>query len=196
MKKLPGLAGQIQAMLEQMPARALAFLESPIRRVPAGRDASAARDRYFDLEREYRRPQWVLAVSSLPGDRADALRLMFELQQEQADLHRTAFGPDPIPWEDGRDLADSHALSAHLLYLAWQAEVALVDHVETDWARLGKVEFAAVSAAAAPVLARLYRDRPVDRLARYEDLWQAVVDLVGGQAAEVVACLPAPDVVA
>jgi hypothetical protein len=50
-----------------------------------------------------------------PADRAYLLNQLADYEQQLADLHPAAFGPDPNPDEGGRDVAESLASSATLL---------------------------------------------------------------------------------
>lgn len=159
--------------------------------LPQTGDEYAARSAYFDLAESMGPPDRVLATSADPRTRAGALEVRANTMRRMAELYPVAFGPDPNPDEDGRDLAESHALAAHLLYLLWELERPC-DRKEPDWAQLGEERFAAASAAAAPVLTRMY-DEPHRLCELLDDLYEAVVDVVGGQAAETIACLGYPE---
>lgn len=73
-----------------------------------------AQSRYFRWDKQ---AGLILRNLSYPmplADRAGLISELADLEQDMADLHLAAFGPDPIEWEDGRDLSESHANSARL----------------------------------------------------------------------------------
>ncbi len=153
----------------------------------AGHEATAA---YWAADDAARTAHGHLAHETNPHRRGRLLRSLAEHQIDQARLHFGAFGPDPLEDEDGRDLADSMAHSAHLYQLLREVEFAVAD------GRPRLRDGTALGHAAGDVLDRMagMPDLPA-RMRLLEDLYDVVLPLVGGQAAETVACIPAPDMV-
>ena len=141
---------------------------------------------YFALDRRMGRIYDQLAETTNDHVRATLLIDAYETEQVMADMHREVFGPDPIEWEGGRDLADSIASSALLLKLLADVELVagggLTRRFTTDtWLEPYAGRILDMMAANPSVLGRA---------AWLEDLYEAVVPFVGGQAAEVLACIP------
>ncbi|MEU7802714.1 hypothetical protein AB0B10_25980 [Micromonospora arborensis] len=152
---------------------------------PAAR--TDARDRYFEAAKLAGRIQVKLSRPMLSGDRPAWLGRLAQHLQTMSEVHREAFGPQPIPEEGGRDLADSHALSALLVQLIADAEYA------ATWRTPRRVTITELEQHAGSVLDRMAATRsPAQRGQLLDELYEAVVDVVGGQAAEQVHCLPAP----
>jgi hypothetical protein len=75
-----------------------------------------ARDLYWDIGMDASRITAQLYTASDPADRAYLLGQLADYEQQLADLHPAAFGADPNPDENGRDLAESLGSSATLLH--------------------------------------------------------------------------------
>lgn len=147
-----------------------------------------ARSAYFQVQDRSYRLYGRLGTLSDPYERTSALNDLADGEAELARLHPVAFGPDPNPDEDDRDLAESLASSAALLYALTETErcAALGDSPRQP-AR------ADLEATAGPVLDEMATtgDGP-RRWAMLPALYEAVAPVVGGQAAETVATLPYP----
>jgi hypothetical protein len=142
---------------------------------------------YFDLDKQAGKTQRRFARPGDPADRAELLGDLAVLEQEMADTHRATFGPDPIEWEDGRDLAESLDNSAKLI---WIVEGALRESAgavlilfREQVRRMPPEQQAAVRAL---IAAPGYAER-ADILDG--SMYEAFVDEVGGQAAEVLVSL-------
>jgi hypothetical protein len=125
-----------------------------------------------------------LAGTVDPRQRAKLLECLAELTAAMARRHAAAFGPDPV---NGIDMADSLAYSADLYRLLRRVEHAV---------SVGRGRYADGSdldRAAASVLDEMTATPDlVDRMRLLKRLYEVVLPLVGGQAAETVACVPAP----
>jgi hypothetical protein len=131
-----------------------------------------------------------LEKESDPHRRALLLADLAEAEIGQARLHFATFGPDPLDDEDGRDLADSLAYSAHLYRLLRQVEAAVAS------GRPRLQDGTNLDHAASDVLDRMAATPDLQaRMRLLEELCDVVLPIVGGQAAEVLPCLPAPDMV-
>jgi hypothetical protein len=120
-----------------------------------------------------------------PVERARLLDAVAEVDQQVADIHMEVFGPDPIESEGGWDLAESHAHSARLLRVLADVERA------TDSTLRRKLTASWLEPCASPVLGRMACRVEIDSRAQLLGaFYEAVVDHVGGQAAETLACLP------
>jgi hypothetical protein len=155
---------------------------------PLSGEALRAQGVYFAADKRLYRALKHLAETADPGLRAMILRRMAENLQVQSQVHLTAFGPDPIPWENGRDLADSIADSAFLCVVLADTETALAtgdsmpEYLGDEWPD-----------ATGPILARLCAvGDPAERATLVMDLCDAVTDHIGGQAAETLAAGIAP----
>lgn len=162
-------------------------------------EAARARADYFAADRAAAKLWKTFTRSHMPAERADILREIAALGQRMAEVHLTGFGRDPIDEEDGRDLADSIALSGRLLEIMSNTEYS----VARGRGRYGEVMTDELS------LAPIGRHSPDDHCTR--DVLDAlsttpvatdrgrltlvfydeVVDQVGGQAAEVLAAIAA-----
>ena len=149
------------------------------------RDALRAEAAYFALDRQmgslYRQLRQV-------GDHFTRYHLLARAGRAQLDMAAllpAAFGPDPLPDEPGRDLADALASSGHLLAMVADAENAIA--VADTRRRYGVG--AELEAAAGPILDRAIAAGIIGR-AVLDELYDAVEPLVGPQAAETIACLP------
>lgn len=150
-------------------------------------DRSQARSAYYAGDRTAGRLLDQLTTLDDPKLRARVLWELAEVETAMARTHRAGFGPDPIEHEGGRDLADSIASSALLYRLIADVEKAAA-HGERR--RYTETE---LEPHAGPVLDRMAGTADAEaRGALLDDLYDAVVDVVGGQAAEAVHCLPAP----
>lgn len=172
--------------------------------LPLSRVAWQARRDYFAADRRLARALNVLAGEPDPARRAAVMDGMAEDCWLRHDVYRAAFGPDPNPDEDGRDLAD--AAGSEALLLAWLAETERVvartgDREVGDPVTGGPcfvmsgLTFGDEQAldAAGSVLDRLCGTTdPARRADLVDRLYAAVVGTVGGQAAEVLAAGVAP----
>jgi hypothetical protein len=159
----------------------------------ARREAEAV---YFAQERQIVRSYSKLDQEFRPHERDMLLRRAAMARFEMAHVYRTAFGRD---WNkhDGMDMADSTRWSAALMWLLAEVEY------EVSFPADGRVPMAhhctneripgVLSGAAVAVLQAMV-DTPdlVERMALLDDLYDMVVGTVGGQAAEVLVCLPHP----
>jgi hypothetical protein len=120
-----------------------------------------------------------------PAIRAELLDGMATIEQQLSDVHREAFGPDPIEWEGGRDLSESIASSALLMRL-----LADVEHAVADGGQRRRTD-TWLEPYAGSVLDRMAATPDIaTRSVLLLDLYEAVEPHVGGQAAEVLAGLP------
>lgn len=142
---------------------------------------------YFAVEKPASKLQRRLSRTWLPAERADACQQLADIERRLADMHPIAFGPDPIPDEGGRDLAEAHLSSARLLRLVAEAELARASARPRRWTGPAELE-----TAGAPALNRIADPGDSDRRGALDELYDAVVDEVGGQAAETIACLGVP----
>ena len=91
-----------------------------------------AQSRYFRWDKQ---AGLILRNLSYPmplGDRAGLISELADLEQDMAGVHTAAFGPDPIEWEDGRDLSESIANAARLLRIVSDAYYDAVAGVTID----------------------------------------------------------------
>jgi hypothetical protein len=121
-----------------------------------------------------------------PAARADMLDQVAAMEDRMAAIHATAWGPDPNPDENGRDVAESTASSAVLLRMLAATERTAVDPTEgfrcVFWS-LGADGFEQdLWVKLANTRDRGMRAHLIDQLADY------ATDRVGGQAAEALAC--------
>ena len=134
--------------------------------------------------------QCVLAEVRCPDSRAELLAELEACAAIQTRFHNQAFSPRE---RRGCCTYEDHRNTASLLRLVREAEAAVltVGSTRRAWHDLYDTELAQ---AAAPVLDRIAQAH--DLAERMElirgDLYDAVYPIVGGQAAEVLACLPAP----
>ena len=161
----------------------LAFLRDRLQRRTAQSAAEAA---YWAADTAAREAHAELGRTVDPQRRARHLRTLADRELDMAQQFHAAFGPDAIPGE-GRDMTISLGHSAHLLFLLHCIEYAIsinrgryADGSDLDHA----AEMVLDEMAATPDL--------MDRMRLLERLYDVVEPLVGGQAAETVACLPAP----
>jgi hypothetical protein len=155
------------------------------------REARAARAEYRTLERGHREPQRTLARTADPAERAAALNRWRDVHCQQSDLYDIVGGT-----EEEMDLHQSHRVASHLIGL-----LADVEHDLDLWRRLGITTLpwrwplpgglAIIDYTAAPVLDRMV-SAPSRRFELLDDLYEAVLPVVGGQAAETIACIPYP----
>jgi hypothetical protein len=150
-------------------------------------DADAA---YGTAEKAAGRINRALTHPCDPLDRAALIQDLALYEQEMADSHLAAFGPDPNPDEGGRDLAESLASSARLTRIVSDALYSTVfgeqvtdqDLAEPregltpeQWAAINYLEHAEGYAERADVL-----DGP---------MYEAFAEEMGGQAAETLVSL-------
>lgn len=145
----------------------------------------STRDDYFRVEKQFGPLFDQLSETTDATARTVLLTEMANIEQRLADVYFEAFGPAPIEWENGRDLATSLNFSAQLYGLLADVERAVAEGgVRRDTGSW-------LEPHAGPVLDRM--SATVDVAARSVlllDLYEAVVPHVGGQAAEMLACLP------
>jgi hypothetical protein len=138
---------------------------------------------YFDLDHEAGKTQRRFARPGDPGDRAGLLGDLAVLEQEMADTHMATFGPHPIEWEDGRDLAESLANSARVLWLISDAYFVAAGLEPDDRGDLSPEQHASLNALE-------HAETYAERAAVLEhEVYPAFVDEIGGQAAEVIVSL-------
>lgn len=143
---------------------------------------------YWDVDAASDATHNQLASETDPHRRGRLLRLLGECEIDMSRRYFWAFGADPIDDEDGLDMADSLAARAHLYHLLMEVELAVAD-TRPRWS-----DGTGLGHEAGDVLDRMAAtpDLPA-RMRLLEDLYAVVEPIVGGQAAELVACLPAPD---
>jgi hypothetical protein len=161
--------------------------------LPPGAEVAEARRRYFALDARCETWHDALGKTGLdqPERRSELLEKLADDTLVMSELHTPAFGPDPIEWENGRDLADSWHNSSTLYWLLSLVENCVADPAAPPprWGTNSTIP--GLAAAAGPILDRMIAE-PHNRIALLDDLYDAVHDIVGGQAAETIACLPAP----
>lgn len=126
-----------------------------------------------------------------PAERARLLRAAAGCEYVRSVAHTPAFGPDPNADEPGRDVAESDLFSSQLLYLLADIEECVATGADLQQGQMQVAGFSVWSWGVAVHMAST-PDLP-ERHAMLADLYDAVHPLVGGQAAEVLACIPAPD---
>lgn len=160
-----------------------------IRTILATRSERAdARVAYFAADHSAGR---LLAELARTGDadiRAQLLRHLSDREKTMADAYFAAFGPDLIR-DEQRDMVDSMRLSALLLRLLADVESA-VAYRRTR--RLTDTVLESVAGDVLDIMARRPHAGHRVALAR-TGLYAAVVDVVGGHAAETLTALRAPD---
>jgi hypothetical protein len=174
-------------------------------RVVAARLRRDARATYFAQHRPAVRAARALCRERDAAARAELLDALAGCERRMADVHPAAFGPDPIEWEGGRDLAESLEFSADLAGLLADTERAAAagpgaaqlrlyasGHLltlATCWG-LEPPQVDALDLAADEVMWQLVTvTDPQRRAWLVLDLYDLVVDTVGGQAAETLAGL-------
>jgi hypothetical protein len=151
-----------------------------------------ARGDYFAADRRLSRAWNLLESEPHPGRRALLLADMAVDEELRAEVYTAAFGADPNPDEGGRDMATSTASSAMLLHVLSNTEVLTPDaDWDYTWADICEANDVDVPwVEAQPVLERLCHEAdPAQRAVLVWDLCDAVVDRVGGQAAETLASI-------
>ncbi|MBC9000545.1 hypothetical protein [Micromonospora aurantiaca (nom. illeg.)] len=159
-----------------------AFTGRTVRPTTAGpRQAHAALDRQaYRTYAELNHPMSGLV-------RAGLLSQLAALHEQMGRLRPEAFGPSPIADEGGRDMAEADLHAATLLDLLADVEYAATINgprtITDTW----------LEAHAGPVLTRMAATRdPVARGRMLDNLYDAVVDVVGPHAAEVINAVPMP----
>ncbi|MEU7802720.1 hypothetical protein AB0B10_26010 [Micromonospora arborensis] len=146
-----------------------------------------ARDRYRQVDRLACRALVELSRDLSEQRRVTCLRELAHHLGCIASLRREAFGPEPLDERGAVDMAESLALSALLVLLVADAENAVTS------ATARSLTSTELEAHAGPVLERMAGTRdPEERGELLDDLYDAVVDVVGEQAADSIAGLPAP----
>lgn len=137
-----------------------------------------------------------LAHTYDPTQRGHILTRLADLHQQMARLHPAAYGPDPIKAEGGRDMAESLHLSELLLRL-----LADVEHVASGRPGerrvltadlLAMLEEPDLGDAVHAELDRLAGSTELNDRLDLDRLYDLVQPTVGGQAAEILVCLPWP----
>jgi hypothetical protein len=151
---------------------------------------SDAQNAYFDMGRATGRLIDELVREFDAAERADIFRHLAATARTMANAYPEAFGPDPNPDEGGRDLSESFRLSGVLYELLTDVEFAVAAGGPRTWT---ETELESVAGETLDAMTRI--PNVVERTAAARDvLYLNVVDTVGGQAAEVLACLPVPGV--
>ena len=146
----------------------------------------ASQSDYFALARRMGRIYDETADTTNDHVRATLLIDAYETEQSMAGMHREVFGADPNPDEGGRDLSESLASSALLLKLLADVELVAGGRLTRRFVTDSWLE-----PYVGPVLDRMADTTDVvARAALLEELYDAVYPHVGGQAAEVLACVP------
>lgn len=154
------------------------------------RTRAAVRADYYDTDRQLGDLHDQLRTTAEPRDRSKLYRKMADLQIRNAGQHFRAFGPDPIPQEDGRDLSDSLVSASKLYRVLGDVEwvVACNGRVGRNW------RFHEWGVDADEILDRMCTTpNLLDRVEMLDDLYDAVAPAVGGQAAEVLAVIALDD---
>jgi hypothetical protein len=145
----------------------------------------AAKDDYFRLDAQMGGLCDRLSECHDPAARADLLAEAGDTEQQMADMRLEVFGPDPIEWENGRDLSESLAHSTLLLRLLADVERA------TDTTLRRRLTASWLEPYAGPVLDRMACTTQIEHRAQMlRELYESVEPHVGGQAAETLACVP------
>jgi hypothetical protein len=139
---------------------------------------------YLAESSEFGLVRWTLRTARHPVIRAALLYRLAAIVERQAGMHADVFGPDPIPYEDGRDPSVSLAYSARLLRIVAKAERRRC--IDEGWEAFHDE----LEEPVAGLLRMFARRGPQRRLLR--QLCIAWCPLVGGQAVETIACLPVP----
>ena len=148
-------------------------------------DKDALETAYFRLDETFHAAFTACGEGADPTARARCLRIMAAVEDYKAALHPVVFGPDPMDDEGGRDLAASLALSAVLLRLLAATEDALAEGRKYRPSR-GPLRVRGMNALLVDLSATNDRET---RAGLLFDLVDAVVGVVGGQAAEALAVL-------
>lgn len=153
------------------------------------RYASQSRDLYFWLDRVAGKAREELARTTDHARRYGLLKYLADAEWAMSNRCLDGWGPQPNPDEDGRLLSESMRLSSVLLYAVAYAE----EELGRDQRRGRRIthETLEVEFLVGPVLDAAVAAGVIDR-AVLDELYTAVYPVVGGQAAEVIACLPHP----
>jgi hypothetical protein len=114
---------------------------------------------------------------------------MADLELARSRRHRTAFGPDPLEAEGGRDMSGS-LLWSSLLYRS----LADVEHTVACAGRVSRrwYDFRLEQVAGEVFDQMVATPELAGRIALQEQLFAAVADTVGGRAVETLRCLSVP----
>lgn len=145
------------------------------------RNRAAAQERYWKADEAAGRIMKHLSRPCDPLIRSELLSELAWYEQDMAEVHVAAFGPQPMANEDGRDLAESLASSTRLIDLVWDTWNAAIGEAPLELpAGLTKAQSAALTALACTA----------DLVSRADLLsgpvHEAFADEVGGQAAEIL----------
>ncbi len=159
-----------------------------LRRLASKRRARfGAREKYWESDREVGHVYQLLAKETAGLDRDRLLRFAACHTIDMSRNHFAGFGPAPIAHEGGRDLTVSLAHRSHLYRLLAQVEYAAATR-RRRWQ-----DGTSLDHAAEAVLNRMAKEEDLPaRMRLLEELYNVVEPIVGGQAAESLACLPSP----
>lgn len=153
-----------------------------------------ARAEYFAADRHLRQLWGQLEAAG--GDAEERGRVLLTMAGElesRAEVYTAAFGPDPIEWENGRDMAESAASEAELMWWLAATEIEMAErrtgkgYSSLDGIAVGN-DRRPPSTEARPWLEVLCHTADLAKRAQLVDnLYGAVVWVVGGQATEVLA---------
>lgn len=140
---------------------------------------------FFAVEQPGHNLSKVLADCTDPTYRAVLLEALACIEHATGVLHQATFGPDPMDDEGGRDLADSHKLSARLLRRMAEAEAAYAEGRQRRKPRRWRRDpLERAAGRCLDALANRSFERPSSQL--LDALYLAVEPVIGGQAAEAI----------
>jgi hypothetical protein len=132
-----------------------------------------------------------LEVTATPERRAVILTAMAECEAQLADRHPWTFGPDPLPDEPGRDLAESLRFSSQVLL-----DLAEVDRTvalrTAGWngqvgCRRPGVPGSPVEETCGSILDLMVDEGGTLKTGQFDLLYERARPIIGGQAAETIA---------
>jgi len=149
--------------------------------------ARAARDLYFDLDDEIGIEVDTLRIETDASVRYRCAFRISELTREQVRRHDAGWDSEELD-EDGKTHRET------LLHRAWLAGLLADVEKAVAYPRLGRRNLiASINQRADEVLSAMAAEPDLcRRMAHLDDLYEAVVDQVGGQAAEMAARWPWP----
>lgn len=134
--------------------------------------------------------QGELATEADPAERAEILRSMAACDLTMARAHVPAFGLVPAAVSGGSERSKDHELASLLLGVLADVEDCLVK----DYMQPSSVAVDLLGSEAWRVVQRMIEMPDLrERHALLADFYAAILPVVGSQAAEVVANIPAPD---
>lgn len=165
-------------------------MRNPIRRYRAWtarrRAAADARTRYHQLDTKAAGLMGQLTRTAAHPERHMLIAHLSRAELDMAAAQRAGWGRVPNADEGGRDVAESMALAGVLLRLVSDGERALAYPPHRRFDTTTQLE-----RTAGPVLDAAVEAGVIDRKV-LDELYAAVRPVVGGQAAEVIWCLPVP----